>query len=554
MRFRTRAFLLCFVPFAVLFAASFWMAQKLVQTTVRSGLLASLRESQFAMAHAQAKADLQNSGFLRITGGSQDLKSGIELLQADSVTDDARTAMDDQLRSLGEQMGFDLVFVSAPDGTTLAGVMRQPTSKPGQKGQLVPLQSALVAQPAKGMLVIGDRIFHFTSAPIDEDTVNLGSLSVGEYFDLHQPGKPAVLVHDGEVIDFNLTNVADTQVQAALKGCDHRRECDFRLGGANWIAVPMQDLGGGYILWSLKNVDEATSPILSRLRSFFLIMEFGSLLIALVCGIVSSRSIEKPIALVVSQLRNTEQTGVLPQVSPILSSITEMRELAESYTRAASSAHNARQKLETAYVEFIGSLANALDARDRYTSGHSGRVSHFSSATAAAMGLGSDHVEQIRIGAQLHDIGKIGIPDYVLQKPGRLTTEEFALVMEHPVIGRRILEGVQGLAAYLDAVELHHENWDGTGYPRRQSGEETPIDARIIHVSDAYDAMTSQRSYRRSKSHEQAIDELIRCAGTQFDPHIVEVFVKLPREVFSGPAVASHDRERVQELEALKFG
>ncbi len=86
-----------------------------------------------------------------------------------------------------------------------------------------------------------------------------------------------------------------------------------------------------------------------------------------------------------------------------------------------------------------------------------------------------DRVEQIRIGAQLHDIGKIGIPDSVLQKPGRLTAEEFALVREHPVIGRRILEGVQGLAPYLDAVELHHENWDGTGYPRRQSGEETPI-------------------------------------------------------------------------------
>ncbi len=215
MRFRTRAFLLCFVPFAVLFAASFWMAQKLVQSTVRNGLLASLRQSQLALAHAQAKADLQTSGFLKITGESPELKSEMELLQADSPTDDARQAMEDQLRSLGEQMGFDLVFVSAPDGTPLAGVVRQSTAKPGHKSQLVPLQNALVAQPARGMLVIGDRIFQFTSVPIDEDTVNIGTLSVGEYFDLHQPGKPAVLVHDGEVIDFNLSNVPDTQIEGA---------------------------------------------------------------------------------------------------------------------------------------------------------------------------------------------------------------------------------------------------------------------------------------------------------------------------------------------------
>jgi HD-GYP domain-containing protein (c-di-GMP phosphodiesterase class II) len=226
-----------------------------------------------------------------------------------------------------------------------------------------------------------------------------------------------------------------------------------------------------------------------------------------------------------------------------------MRELLESYTRAAVSARNAVQKLQTVYVEFIGSLTNALDARDRYTAGHSDRVGQYASLTAAAMGLESHRVGQIRIGAQLHDIGKIGIPDKVLQKPGRLTAREFAIVQEHPVIGRRIIEGIEGLAPYLGAVELHHENWDGSGYPQGQSGEETPIDARIIHVADAYDAMTTHRSYRLAKTHEQAIDELIRCAGTQFDPLIVEVFVNLPREVFCGLATVPGNRSPVQELD-----
>jgi putative nucleotidyltransferase with HDIG domain len=281
---------------------------------------------------------------------------------------------------------------------------------------------------------------------------------------------------------------------------------------------------------------------------------FGSVLAALLFSVVSSRSIVKPIALVVSHLRNAESTGVLPEFTIDLSSTTEIRELAESYNRAAVSVRNARESLQAAYVEFVGSLANALDARDRYTSGHSSRVSQLSCATAAAMGLDPEQVERIRTGALLHDIGKIGIADSVLQKPGRLTVEEFAIVKEHPVIGRHILEGVRGLAPYLDAVELHHENWNGTGYPKGQSGEETPIDARIIHVSDAYDAMTSNRSYRRGMTHEQAMYELFKYAGTQFDPRVVEMFAKLPREIVTGQPFQTEGRDQLAEFEVVEAG
>jgi HD-GYP domain-containing protein (c-di-GMP phosphodiesterase class II) len=170
------------------------------------------------------------------------------------------------------------------------------------------------------------------------------------------------------------------------------------------------------------------------------------------------------------------------------------------------------------------------------------------------MGLGPEEVERIRIGALLHDIGKIGIADSVLQKPGRLTSKEFAIVKQHPAIGRRILEGVQGLAQYLGAVELHHENWDGTGYPKGQSREETPVDARIIHVSDAYDAMTTNRSYRRGMAYEQAIRELFTHAGTQFDPRVVELFVNLPRDIVTGQPLLLEDRGQVEEFRAGEAG
>jgi HD-GYP domain-containing protein (c-di-GMP phosphodiesterase class II) len=554
MRFRTRAFLFCFVPFAVLLAASFWIAQKLVQSTVRDDLRGSLRENQLAMARAQSKADFQNSRFLKMAAQSAALKAGMRMFDSESGSEDARRTMEDQLRELGEHMGFDFLFVSAPNGAPLAGVVRQGGETPGGKSQLVPLDEALIEHSEKGLLVIGSRIFRFASVPIDEDEENIGSLSVGEYFDFPGAATPAVLIHDGEVIDINIPNVSEREVEAAFLGCAGRSECDFQLGGVNWISVPMQDLGGGYTLWSLENVDEATGPIRSRLRNLFLTMAFGSVLVALLCSIVSSRSIVKPIAHVVSHLRNAERTGVLPEFTIDHSSTTEIRELAESYNRAAGSVRNAQENLQGAYVEFVGSLANALDARDRYTSGHSFRVSQTSCATAAAMGLSPEQVERIRIGALLHDIGKIGIADRVLQKPGRLTNKEFAIVKEHPVIGRRILEGVQGLAPYIEAVELHHENWDGTGYPKGQSREETPVDARIIHVSDAYDAMTTNRSYRRGMTHQQAIRELFTHAGTQFDPRIVEVFVRLPRAIVAGQPIPLEDRGQLVQLEAVVAG
>jgi HD-GYP domain-containing protein (c-di-GMP phosphodiesterase class II) len=167
------------------------------------------------------------------------------------------------------------------------------------------------------------------------------------------------------------------------------------------------------------------------------------------------------------------------------------------------------------------------------------------------MELPATDIERIRIGALLHDIGKIGIADRVLQKPGRLTEEEWRLIKQHPVIGRRILEGVHGFAPYLGAVELHHENWDGTGYPRGQMATETPIDARIIHVVDAYDAMTTDRSYRRAMTHERAISILTENAGSQFDARVVAIFLSLPAELLTRQTRASELRFDVEESMAV---
>jgi putative nucleotidyltransferase with HDIG domain len=191
--------------------------------------------------------------------------------------------------------------------------------------------------------------------------------------------------------------------------------------------------------------------------------------------------------------------------------------------------------LDGGYLQFIEALAEVLDARDPYTAGHSLRVAQYAHAIALQMGISAKQASQIRIAAQLHDIGKIALPDAVLQKPGTLSPEEYGLVKLHPQIGRKMLEKVTKFAKLLDVIELHHENFDGSGYPYRLAGERIPRDVRIVHVADAFDAMTTNRSYRRALSQEQAVDELRTHSGTQFDPEVVEAFLRLGKLTLTEP-------------------
>jgi len=544
-RFRTHAFFLCFVPFAMLLAGSFWMVQRFVQSTVRDGLHAALRESQVAMATIHANGDLQNSRSLRLASENSALKAGMQQLLIDRKGEAARRTVEDQLRELGEPMGFDFMLVSAADGSPLAGVVRQPRSE--SRGQLVPLDTDLLYHSDADLRVLGGRILQVASVTVDQYDEDIGALSVGRYFNLSDIATPVALVHNGNVIGSNIPQVPLDEIERALARCRDQSECDVRLKDSSWIALPIQSYGGGYTLLNFESVDQATASIRSNLHNLFLTLAIICVLLALLCSIASSNSIVKPIATVVSHLRSAARTGVLPELEGQSTSILEIRELTEIYNRAAASVRESSENLEAANFEFVGSLANALDARDSYTAGHSLRVSELSCAIAAALRLDQSDIDRIRVGALLHDIGKIGIADTVLQKEGRLTGKELALVKQHPVIGRRILEGVQGFAPFLAAVELHHENWDGSGYPWGQAGEETLIDARIIHVADAYDAMTSDRSYRRGMDRERALSILVKYAGIQFDPLIVEVFASLQREIPPGYSARPEGLDKVEQ-------
>lgn len=183
-----------------------------------------------------------------------------------------------------------------------------------------------------------------------------------------------------------------------------------------------------------------------------------------------------------------------------------------------------------ANLDAIYALAATVDAKDSYTYGHSKKLSKYAVYIAEAIGYSSKDIERIRTAALLHDIGKIGIADNILNKPGYLTPEDFEPIKAHPDKGVSILKNVDSLKDCLPAVRHHHERYDGTGYPAGLKGDDIPLDARILAVADTYDAMTSRRPYRQLQaSKEQAIEELQRCAGTQFDPKIVHVFVNILR-------------------------
>jgi putative nucleotidyltransferase with HDIG domain len=181
-------------------------------------------------------------------------------------------------------------------------------------------------------------------------------------------------------------------------------------------------------------------------------------------------------------------------------------------------------------ISTIYALAATVDARDHYTYGHSRRVSNYAVAIAEAIGLLPEKIAILRTAALLHDIGKIGISDELLNKAGPLSDDDWKPVRAHPIRGVSILKHVDGLSPCLPGIQYHHERYDGTGYPSGLVGENIPLDARVIAIGDAYEAMTSPRPYReRTLTHEEALEELERNAGAQFDPELVRVFCSLRR-------------------------
>ena len=190
---------------------------------------------------------------------------------------------------------------------------------------------------------------------------------------------------------------------------------------------------------------------------------------------------------------------------------------------------NARlfNEMQETYVQTVVTLANAIDIRDTYTSDHSQRIANLGTETAKVMGCDPDDVQRIYWGSLLHDIGKIGIPDRILLKPGPLDDEEWNVIKQHPDIGANLIQPIKQLANISPIIKHSHERFDGTGYPDGLKGDDIPMGARIVAVVDAFSAMMDKRAYKDANTLEETIDELRRCSGTQFDPQVLTAFMQV---------------------------
>jgi putative nucleotidyltransferase with HDIG domain len=193
----------------------------------------------------------------------------------------------------------------------------------------------------------------------------------------------------------------------------------------------------------------------------------------------------------------------------------------------------AMEELEHSYDITLEALGDALDLKDSETEGHSKRVTAYTIALARAMGISQAQIKVIARGAFLHDIGKMAIPDEILRKPGPLTSEEQEIMREHCTRGYLILRKIPFLSEAAEIVRTHQEHYDGSGYPTGLRGNEIPIGARIFSVADTLDAITSDRPYRKARSFDAARQEVLRCSGSQFDPSVVEIFLKIPNELWN---------------------
>jgi putative nucleotidyltransferase with HDIG domain len=266
-----------------------------------------------------------------------------------------------------------------------------------------------------------------------------------------------------------------------------------------------------------------------------------SLLLGIGCVIMLSSFLTRPIKELsrgVHELKRGRRSKLRIYAHDELGSLTEsFNHMTELITRQQTELSMSARDLEEAYVSTVKVLAAAIDARDPYTLGHSTRVSQFSVKIGEALGLSRRELEDLEVASLFHDVGKLKTPDYLLLKEGPLNPLEHREMSDHSEHGAAILSRAKSLQKYIPAVRHHHEWFNGEGYPDGLRGEDIPLHAAIITVADAYDAMTSSRPYKIPRAPEEALRELQRYAGKQFDPRIVEIFSQV---IISQPALKEH--------------
>ena len=532
-RLIVKALTVAFGTVAALLGVLFVVVTFSVRNQVRQTVATNLESTQRLFAAVETRRQHELRGQAETMADNATLKAALDTYQSETqanretVRPDLLETIDLVLERVAARVESDAVVLVDSRNVSLAAAGRMadrwPRSRP----------VSLVAETAPGGVAafdgvahVGDKVFRVVTVPLLLDDTAIGTLYVATSLDhdyaraLDQlAGTRIAIVSDGLVVGTTLDERASRQFELAIAAVQ-RVDGTIVLDGESHAFRRLVAVGDT-VFYALGSIDESSQASMrDAMRNLAVIAVLG-IGLAGVGSFWLARTLSEPIGqLSTSLTAMAASRDVHARLSPTGSS-RELDDLTATFNDLMASVALAQAQTEASYTGSIRALATALDARDPYTAGHSDRVSVLSVAICRQLNLPPADIEVVRLGALLHDIGKIGVPDAVLRKPGALTAAEFDVIKLHPALGARMLRSVPFLAPHIPIVELHHERPDGRGYPFGLRGDDIPLDARIVHVADAYDAITSARAYRGARPPADALRELWRCAGTEFHADIV---------------------------------
>ncbi len=545
----TRAFLLTFLGMCAVVAVGFIALNAALRARIKEGLKADLRLTEQQLDEQDAEFNRRDRDVIATLSQNSSLKAAIGLSREQSgpaVSAQVRETIEDQLRDLSRDLDFGLLLVINPEGTVIASVGASVEDNEAQQ---------FSADRSNGPWLVraGRDLYKVASVPINLGDENLGRLAVGRRFELSPPAAHgyAVLTFRDRIVESTLPATENVEVEHAIDKCHHQDDgCEIDAGGQTYLALEMDRdwVTPHYTLLRLASIDDAMRGFTQGLRGVFLVTGLGGVLMAALVSLLASRSISRPLANLASDLESSGETGTLWDEFRVDSSTREVNLLAGALNRAAAArrqvegelrnakeaAEAATNRVELSYDDTLGALGAALDFRDNETAGHSHRVTRYCVELAKRMGCKGELLKHIERGAYLHDIGKIGTPDAILLKPGKLTPEERKIMEQHALHGFELVSQIDFLQEAAEIVYSHQERYDGKGYPRQLAGDQIPMGARIFAVADTFDAMTSDRPYRKALSLETALEEIHKESGRQFDPAVVKVLESIPAGVWDG--------------------
>ena len=542
-RFVVRTLIATLATVAFVLSAVLLVVTLNVGGRVRDGVVDKLKTVQTLLEALEERRAEQLQAQLAMLAENSTLKAALDTYQTELTTtsaagrDDLVATIARELDKLAARIQTDVLEVRDQSGAVLGIAGRRAGDWPADArvNAVQRTDAAFVTTPAG--------VFRIASVPVMLQGTKLGTLSLANALDdryareLTDLSKATVLIlSDDRVIASTLPSASGLaltpDVIRAMGGQDV-----VTLAGSEYAVRRLLHQGAAQV-FVLDSIDASARPAVQGVLRFMGGIALGAFALAGLASLWLSRTIARPIDTLSASLSGMTETRDFDHPLILGGDSLEVDTLTAAFNTMIQSVKTAEAETLSAYLGTIRALALALDARDPYTAGHSERVSALSLAIGRCLSLDAAQLEVLRLGALLHDIGKIGISDQVLMKPGPLTSGEYEIIKQHPGVGARILRSVPFLEPHIPIVELHHERPDGKGYPHGLRGTEIPLVASIVHVADAFDAMTSARAYRPARASAEGLRELWRCAGSQFDAEVVQALARALPDVDLSQATA----------------